>query len=342
MVVMSRSWATSASVRHDNTRRPSISTVQAPHWPWSQPFLLPVSPTCSRNASNTVVRASILRDLLSPLTLSVTLTGRDGSCFGGVAPVTGAAALARNGIAALPAAAAAIKARRSYPDADGFLSLMPASAPRNVRRTPAPHRLNQGDEGLFLRKKHSAVRHRFPYLAEKIVSSISQRATVLAGIGTADQRALVPVDPNRLAAAERTDHAAGLVPDLLQALDDLGRHAVLELVDALVMQAARHIDGLLHVAAIVEHVGQHVALPDRLILPAHHAERHDGAAVFGGKAGDDGVQRPLARPDAVGMAGLDAETTGAVLQQDACLVGDDRRTEGMCDRIDERTDVAVL
>ena len=77
------------------------------------------------------------------------------------------------------------------------------------------------------------------------------------------------------------DDAGGLVADLLQPLDDLGRHAVLELVDALVMQAARHIDRFLHVAAVVEDVGQHVGLADRLILPAHHAERHDRATVLG-------------------------------------------------------------
>src|SRR5450432_581187 len=81
--------------------------------------------------------------------------------------------------------------------------------------------------------------------------SISQRAAVLARIGSAGQRALVPVDPDRLTAAERPDHAGGLVPELLQALDDGGGHTVLELIDALVMQAARHIDRFLHVATVV-------------------------------------------------------------------------------------------
>ena len=52
IVVTSRPWTLAASVRQDSTRRPSISTVQAPHWPWSQPFLPPVSPRCSRNASS--------------------------------------------------------------------------------------------------------------------------------------------------------------------------------------------------------------------------------------------------------------------------------------------------
>ena len=54
------------------------------------------------------------------------------------------------------------------------------------------------------------------------------------------------------------------------------------------------------------------------------------------------MQRPLARRDAIGMAGLDSEAAGAVLQQDASLVGNDRRAERMRDRVDERADVAVL
>src|ERR1700738_4287520 len=132
------------------------------------------------------------------------------------------------------------------------------------------------------------------------------------------------------------------MPELLQAVDDIGGHAVLELIDAFVMQAARHIDGFLHVATVVEHISQHTNLPDRLILPAHHTERHYRATIFGREAGYDRVQRPLSRRDAVGMAGLNAETATAILQQDAGLVGDDRRTEGVRDRIDERTDVAVL
>ena len=43
-------------------------------------------------------------------------------------------------------------------------------------------------------------------------------------------------------------------------------------IDILVMQSARHIDRFLHVAAIIEDVGQHMDLADRLILSAHHAK----------------------------------------------------------------------
>jgi hypothetical protein len=42
-------------------RRPSTITVQAPHWPWSQPFLVPVRCRCSRSASSSVVRVSSVR-----------------------------------------------------------------------------------------------------------------------------------------------------------------------------------------------------------------------------------------------------------------------------------------
>src|SRR5581483_1331267 len=77
-----------------------------------------------------------------------------------------------------------------------------------------------------------------------LIVSITERAAVLARIGAAGQRALLPVDPDRLAAAERRHDAGGLVPKLFEAVDDGCRHAVLELVDALIMQAARHIDRL--------------------------------------------------------------------------------------------------
>src|SRR6202045_3915631 len=186
-----------------------------------------------------------------------------------------------------------------------------ANAPDGAAKTRAPAIAKASMMGEFRKRRIFSS-----FLSNRVkvaVRSISQRAAVLARIGTAGQRALVPVDPDRLAAAERPDHARRLVPELLQALDDGGRHAVLELIDALVVQATGHIDPLLHVAAIVEHVGQHMALADRLILPAHHAERHLGAAILGDEARNDRVQRPFSVRDAVGMAVLHAETAGAVL-----------------------------
>ena len=58
MVVTARPCACAARVRQASTRWPSIATVHAPHWPWSQPFLAPTSRSSSRNAFSGVVRAS--------------------------------------------------------------------------------------------------------------------------------------------------------------------------------------------------------------------------------------------------------------------------------------------
>ena len=41
MVVMLSPSCMTARVRQELIRRPSTITVQAPHWPWSQPFLVP-------------------------------------------------------------------------------------------------------------------------------------------------------------------------------------------------------------------------------------------------------------------------------------------------------------
>jgi hypothetical protein len=53
------------------TLTPFTSTVQAPHWPWSQPFFEPVRRRCSRSASRSVVRGSRSSALASPLTVIV-------------------------------------------------------------------------------------------------------------------------------------------------------------------------------------------------------------------------------------------------------------------------------
>ena len=58
MVTISSPSCITASVRHELMRRPLTSTVQAPHCPWSQPFLVPVRWRCSRSASSKVVRVS--------------------------------------------------------------------------------------------------------------------------------------------------------------------------------------------------------------------------------------------------------------------------------------------
>ena len=75
MVVISRPSTSAASERHDFTRLPSISTVQAPHWPRPQPFFEPVRCRCSRRASSSVVRGSSVSRCSVPLTRSTTSSG---------------------------------------------------------------------------------------------------------------------------------------------------------------------------------------------------------------------------------------------------------------------------
>ena len=75
MVVISRPSTRAASERHDFTRLPSISTVQAPHWPRPQPFFEPVRCRCSRRASSSVVRGSSVSRCSVPLTRSTTSSG---------------------------------------------------------------------------------------------------------------------------------------------------------------------------------------------------------------------------------------------------------------------------
>src|SRR6266566_1936209 len=70
-VTIRASWCATARVRQLFTRRPSSRTVQAPHCPWSQPFLGPVSPRCSRNASRSVVRVSMTSRCAAPFTRRV-------------------------------------------------------------------------------------------------------------------------------------------------------------------------------------------------------------------------------------------------------------------------------
>ncbi len=100
IVVTCRPSTEAARVRQDSTRSPSTWTVQAPHWPWSQPFLAPVRSMCSRSASSREVRTSITSRCSRPLTVSTVSAGPDGAAGG----IGAGAARATTGIAARPAA----------------------------------------------------------------------------------------------------------------------------------------------------------------------------------------------------------------------------------------------
>ena len=72
LVVISSPSCITARERHELMRRPFTCTVQAPHWPWSQPFLVPVRWIDSRRQSRSVVRGSSDRSYERPLTCSET------------------------------------------------------------------------------------------------------------------------------------------------------------------------------------------------------------------------------------------------------------------------------
>src|SRR5258706_8262711 len=74
IVVISSPPCITARLRQEFTRRPLTCTVQAPHWPWSHPFLVPVSTTVSRRQSRSVVRGSRLSRRSTPLMRKVTGT----------------------------------------------------------------------------------------------------------------------------------------------------------------------------------------------------------------------------------------------------------------------------
>ena len=84
LVVMACPETDAAFTIHDRTGLPSRRTVQAPHWPSPQPYLAPVSSSCSRNtleqgrvstrvdtAARTVDHEQDLRHILTLLRLGV-------------------------------------------------------------------------------------------------------------------------------------------------------------------------------------------------------------------------------------------------------------------------------
>ncbi len=73
------------------------------------------------------------------------------------------------------------------------------------------------------------------------------------------------------------------------------------------MAEPRGVAGLLHVHAEVDHVADHLRVPLGLHVAAHQAEAQPGLAVLGDKAGNDRVERPLARLEPVEMVGVEGE-----------------------------------
>ncbi len=79
----------------------------------------------------------------------------------------------------------------------------------------------------------------------------------------------------------------------------------------------------------------------RLEVTAHHAERKLAAAVAERHGRNDGVHRPFARADGVGMRRIGGKTCAAVVQHDAARRGGDRDAEVGEQGVDQRHRHAV-
>ena len=91
----------------------------------------------------------------------------------------------------------------------------------------------------------------------------------------------------------------------------------------------RGVAGLLDVHAEVDHVAEHLHVPLRLHVAPHHAEAEPGLAVLGDEAGDDRVERPLVRLEAVGVRRVEREQAAAVLEREAEVARDVARAEAV-------------
>src|SRR6266436_4157115 len=171
--------------------------------------------------------------------------------------------------------------------------------------------------------------------------SITESQAVLAGLGAADQYTALVIDPDRLAASERHLLDRDLMTAIGEILGDRRRYRTLDLQLTLQRQDPRLLGSLLGVHAPIQHAVQEMSVPDRLILPAHDAERHYRAAVLDEHPGDDRVERPLARRNGVGMAGDRAKAGPAIVQQHAAVRRQDAGPEAREERVDERAGVPV-
>src|SRR6185295_9803042 len=73
MVVILRPATALAGIEQERIGEPSTCTVQAPHWAMPQPYLVPVSPTCSRIAHNSGVFGSTSTSCVLPLMFKRTI-----------------------------------------------------------------------------------------------------------------------------------------------------------------------------------------------------------------------------------------------------------------------------
>ncbi len=85
-------------------------------------------------------------------------------------------------------------------------------------------------------------------------------------------------------------------------------------------ETARCVDGCLRVQPVINDICQKTRVTVGLVLPAHHAKRHQVFTFFFQHCRDDGVHRALAASRFIWMAFLQREPRTAVLKQYSELV----------------------
>ena len=71
VTILSVGFDASSGMAQERCTSPLMCTAQAPHWAMPQPYLVPVSPTCSRRTQSSGVSPSTLTSTALPLTLSL-------------------------------------------------------------------------------------------------------------------------------------------------------------------------------------------------------------------------------------------------------------------------------
>src|SRR5579875_4063070 len=130
-----------------STRRPLTCTVQAPHWPWSQPFLVPGRSRSSRSASSKAVRGSMCSSRSWPFTFRVRGTVPGGGA--GVPAASGRAFAAVWAACSAGGAAAATPAAPS-PERKERRLRREAGSPGLVPETGLPGAVSLGSFGMHL------------------------------------------------------------------------------------------------------------------------------------------------------------------------------------------------
>src|SRR5438876_314806 len=70
VTILSVGFTLPTGTEHERTSPPLMCTEQAPHWATPQPYLVPVSPTCSRITHKRGVSASTCTSRTLPFTFS--------------------------------------------------------------------------------------------------------------------------------------------------------------------------------------------------------------------------------------------------------------------------------